>query len=570
MPELEKALAPVRRRVRRAMAWRSAAFGLLAGCLAAAVWVGLDWFRVAYADWPRLGAAALGGALLGSAVGWLRRIPSAALARSVDLRAGLQDRTATATAGLEGEFGQAVARDATERLQNVKPEELYPIRFGRLQAAAVASLAVVAALFTLGNSPAVRGPKTPAERAELQKAGAAVERVAKPLAERPKQGKLAAGDRKLATDMGRLGQDLQQGRLSKEEALRSANKLAEQAEKQARQHAEEAKGEFAKAETAVQKLQQAQLDRAGANLDELKGLELTQQQRDFIEQQRVEQGWQNERSAAESKALDQMGLSESARQLAQLSPEQREQLRQAVRERQEQLQQQLREMEGMPEAERRALERELREMQELMESIQLSEKAQKALEELMKSPEAQQLREKLQEMQQQAERQAQGQQIDPEQLRQTMEQIEKLAEQLDDPAVKAAVKEAMKRAAEELESGKMSAEAAARMMAALGLGSGTGSQDRFADTGKVVKSEKEMETKGTTRKTGVRGQWGEQGEEYSVEIKAPTRLGSKSSVPYRKVLPSYKRAAESAIERNAVPREHEKRVKEYFDALGKG
>jgi hypothetical protein len=567
---LEQALGPVRRRVRWVTAWRGAALGLIVGSLAAVAWVALDWMRLADADWVGLAAVAAAGTAVGALAGGLRRLPMAALARSVDIRARLQDRTASAASGGSGEFADALAADATGRLADVRPRDLYPIRFGRLQSAGLATAVLAGALFALGNSPVVRGPKSPQERAELKKAGATVQRVAKPLADRPKKGKLADGDRKLATDLQRLGKELESGKVTKQEALRAANKLAEQAERQAQGHAKEAAREIAKADTALKALQEAQLDRAGAQLEGFRDLQLSEEQREFIERERVEQGWKNGRSAQENQSLDQMGLSESARQLAQLSPEQREALRKAVSERQAELQERLRQAEGMSAEQRQAAERELQEMKDLMESLKLSEEALKSLQELMASPEAQRLRELLQKMQQSAQQQAQGQTQDPEEARELMRQAQQLAEQLKDPAVREAVRQALRRAAEELESGKLSAEAAAQMMAALGMSPGAGSQDQFADTGKVVQSDKEMKTAGKTIKTGVRGQWSEKGDEYSVEIKAPTRLGSKSTVPYRKVLPSYKRAAESAIERNAVPREHERRVKEYFESLGKG
>lgn len=57
--------------------------------------------------------------------------------------------------------------------------------------------------------------------------------------------------------------------------------------------------------------------------------------------------------------------------------------------------------------------------------------------------------------------------------------------------------------------------------------------------------------------------------ETYTEIKAPTSVGTRSSVPYTKVLPSYKKKAESALDRQEIPRQHQKRVKEYFESLGK-
>ncbi|MGE0001948.1 MAG: hypothetical protein AB7F50_03555 [Fimbriimonadaceae bacterium] len=583
MSEFDQSLAPFRRRLRWVGAWAGFAYGMCAGAAIAGAWVALDLARIAYADWSLLAMVVGGCAVLGAVAGALWRWDTSVVARSVDLRAGLKDRAVSAEREEGDGFIDAVRHDAAAQVAGLNPKELYPIRPRRTQAIAAIAVAAVALVFGLGNSPLVRGPKSAEERAELAKAGQAVVRVAKPLGERPKTGPLAAGDRKLASDMNRLGEDLQRGRVSREEALRTANKLADQAEKQAREHAEEAKAEFAKAQTALQKYQQSQLSEAGVDMDKLEGIELSQSQMDFIEKERVEQGWKNERSASESQSLDQMGLNESAKALAELSPEQREQLRQAASERMAELQAQIDKMDALPPEQRKAMEqqraearRQMEEMQDLMKSLEMSEEVEKALRELAQSPEAQELAKKLQEMQEMAQQQAEGEQMDPEQLKQMAEQMKELAEQLKNPAVREAMKEMMKKALEEMETGQMSRESAQQMAAALGMmqqmqgGNGKGSQDQFADTGKVVRSENEMETKGKTTKTGVRGEWGKDGKEYNVELKAPTQVGSKSTVPYRKVLPGYKKAAESAVDRKQVPREHEKRVKEYFDSLGKG
>ena len=59
------------------------------------------------------------------------------------------------------------------------------------------------------------------------------------------------------------------------------------------------------------------------------------------------------------------------------------------------------------------------------------------------------------------------------------------------------------------------------------------------------------------------------GMEMTFEIKAPTFKGTKTSVAYQNVLPSYSKKAESAINRNEIPKEHQQRVKRYFESLKK-
>lgn len=69
----------------------------------------------------------------------------------------------------------------------------------------------------------------------------------------------------------------------------------------------------------------------------------------------------------------------------------------------------------------------------------------------------------------------------------------------------------------------------------------------------------------------MRGERAEQGkEERYIEIKAPTKPGDRASVPYLKVLPKYKKAAEKALKRSEIPKAHEKRVRDYFDSLSGG
>ena len=93
----------------------------------------------------------------------------------------------------------------------------------------------------------------------------------------------------------------------------------------------------------------------------------------------------------------------------------------------------------------------------------------------------------------------------------------------------------------------------------------------FKDTGVVNKSKDRQESKGNTSITQIKGDRDETkpGETY-IEIKGPTMVGNRSSVAYTKDVLSAKKKAEQAIGRQKIPKEHEKRVKEYFDSLAKG
>ena len=93
----------------------------------------------------------------------------------------------------------------------------------------------------------------------------------------------------------------------------------------------------------------------------------------------------------------------------------------------------------------------------------------------------------------------------------------------------------------------------------------------YQGEGENFKRDDPMELKGKTLTVGVTGKRDEnRGTDSYSEIKAPTKVGSRTSVPYSKVLPGYKRAAESAMNKNKVPAKHKKRVKDYFDSLSGG
>lgn len=103
-------------------------------------------------------------------------------------------------------------------------------------------------------------------------------------------------------------------------------------------------------------------------------------------------------------------------------------------------------------------------------------------------------------------------------------------------------------------------------------GAGGPSKDLFfANTGRVHKSEAPEASQGKTSLTSITGQRDDtkKGETY-VEIKGPTMVGARSSISYTKDVLSAKKKAEQAIDRKRIPKEHEKRVRQYFDSLTSG
>lgn len=593
MNEIEPQLRRYGRRVRLMRAYRGLAVGLCFGGLAAMVWAVLDLARIAYTDWRGLGLLALAGLVVGTLVGLVLPTDPASLAASIDRRANLKDRLTTAmeTPPTDSTFTGVQAQDAAESVAELKPSKLYPVRFGHWQWAGLIALVLPACVFLLGNSPAVRGPKSQAERAELKEMGQKVERVASPLEKPVGAITVPDGQKKLGAEMNRFAKELQEGRLNKEEALRKANNLAEKAEDEAKTRADEARKKTEEAETALGKFQKMKLDEAGIAAEEFEKTNLSPSEQLALEQVMKDQGFQSPKSKFTDKERGVTGVSQTAEKLAQLSPEQQEQLRQAVAKRQAEIQKEIDRVDKLPEAERKKLEQEraelqkqMQEMQKVSDALKLSEETKRALRELMNSEEAKKLREALQKMHQKSQQMSQqGKPMTKEEMEQLQQQIEELAQALKDPKLREQVLKQMQEALKQLESGQMSAEGMQSMMQSMGLtpdqsGGGDpngdpsiGSDNNFADTGKVNKSEHEMETKGKGTPTRVAGQWNDKkGDQWSVTIKAPTQVGNRSSVPYQNVLPSYRKSAEKALSSGKIPREKEKRVKEYFDSLSGG
>lgn len=96
-------------------------------------------------------------------------------------------------------------------------------------------------------------------------------------------------------------------------------------------------------------------------------------------------------------------------------------------------------------------------------------------------------------------------------------------------------------------------------------------QDNFyKNLGTVPQSEDEKDIKATPDARMVTGQRREEGDEAYIEIKGPATVGNRSSTPYMKVLPKYKKRAEEALGKQKIPPEHQSRVKEYFKSLQGG
>ncbi|MBC8064595.1 MAG: hypothetical protein H7Y17_07180 [Chlorobia bacterium] len=585
------------RRVRLVRAWRGLTLGACAGALASVVWAGLDWMRVSYTEWSWMGMVVGVSALIGIFVGYFARIPAKALSDSIDRRGGLEDRLKTSleVAGAN-QFESALHEDASEKVGRLKPKDLYPVRVGKLQGGTVALALLASAIFLLGNSPILLPPDVRKEREELKKLGESVERIAKPLTEHNKPENLTDAEKRVAEEMRKLQRDLMKSKIDKEETMQKANELAKQTKEIVKERAELTTQNIEKAESALEKLQKAELEKAGLKMDPemMQALHEMNQDRnkksepgdkDKTDQQKFDKSMQ--KLNQEQKALEQkqQKLQDQKAELQKqmdklstemknpnLSPEQQKAL--------EEMQKKISEM-------MKKMEKELAEIQKAIDKIMKNKEIQELIRKINEHPKMKELQElaaklaanaKMGEMGEMPELSKEDIEAMKEKLKEAEKAMKELAKELADPA---AMEEFMQQLKEALENMDQLEINAGMCIACLGLfnlplpGFGMPSPSNpidymGVDTGKINKNENGKEGQGKTTLTQIKGQRQKNGEETYIEIKGPTTVGNRSGVKYTKVLPSYKKKAEEAMNKKTIPKQHEKRVREYFESLTNG
>jgi hypothetical protein len=129
--------------------------------------------------------------------------------------------------------------------------------------------------------------------------------------------------------------------------------------------------------------------------------------------------------------------------------------------------------------------------------------------------------------------------------------------------------EELKKALEECEGACIGAGLGLSLLG-LAPGSGVSQDNAFANTGSVKKTKDEQDISATSKENGVSGQRRESGKETHIEIIGPSAAGERTKTPYTSVLPKYKRTAESAINKQKIPKSQQKRVREYFESISGG
>jgi hypothetical protein len=553
--DLSQQLKGYARRLRLVRAWRGLAVGLAVGAALCLVLAVLDFSGAIYSEWNVLAMVASVSAIVGGLAGFLLKVSPSSLARSVDRRAELRDRLVTSCETVDDNaFLEPLREDAMSHLERVHPASVYPFRFGKWQVGALALSAFAAAIFLLGNTPILLTDKQRQELAELQREGAKVERVVRQNLDDPDLAKqMSEEERKMANELLRLKRDLDKRRLTKEEALQRANEIASKAEELMKDRLDSAKQSLGSSETALDKLRKEAMEKAGMKTSDVGMMKLSDQERsaqmDALQKQ-LQHGQQQMNSLQ-----SQLDALQSKMQKANLSDAERRELAKL----QSQLEKELEE-----------LNKNSAKNAARLKDLALSKEAQDVFRKMMQNPLYKKLQELASKMAKNMEAaEASGRpELTKEQLEQMRKELEELAKQLKDDKAMKAYLEALIKAMEEGQQMTLDS----RIGAGLRLpipGAGAPSDDVYAgDSGQINKLDKSVPGRGKTSATMVTGKRDEsKGREAYIEIKAPTSVGTRTSVPYRQVLPSYRKKAEAALDRKEIPKEHQKRVREYFESL---
>jgi chemotaxis protein histidine kinase CheA len=569
MNNLSSQLKSFERRVRFVRAWRGLAMGACFGAGLSTVWATLDWRSVVYTEWLWMGILTVCSAAVGAIVAGLLRVSTDQLAQSVDRRAHLEDRLATAQerSGELTAFDAALAADAHEKLATIQPNRLYPIRLGRWHAAALSLAVAASAIFILGNTPIVLTEQGRKDREDLKKQGQTVQRVVKENFETPDaKAEMSDAEKKLADQLRRFDRDLEKAHMSKEEALQKSNELSQKAEDLMKSAAKGSEQSLAQAETARQQLEKASLEKAGLDNVTPQMAEMPDGLRDAQMNEAKKEG---ERIQNSLEALKRQ-LAEIQKKLENKNLSAKE--RKALEEQKKALENKI-----------NSLSSDKKKNADLQKALELSKAAQEVFRKLMSDPLYKQVLELQKKLIQNSKAGQPGSESPPltEAEREAIKKkLEELAAKLkDEKAMKAylqALIDALKRAKE---MGRCRGAGLGLGMGLPGLGGsslqqapagpGAPSEDIWmGESGHIHRLDKPEASRGTTTTDVIHGEQQQgTGPQAYVEIRAPSTVGNRTSVPYKDVLPSYEKKAESAMNRQQIPKEHQKRVKDYFDSL---
>ncbi len=560
-------LSPFRRRIRALYALRGLWLGVLVSGIAAVVWSLLDFKGVAYTEWPWLVALVLAGAAVGVLIGWFRKPSDNAVAQSIDRRAALKDRLSTALElGEDDEYAAEVQRDALEKITTTDPKTIFPARWGWLQNSGLGTAGVAFLIFALSSSSLLNLSANPAEKEEMKKEAARLENLKKAMFDDGAKKKSISPDlQALQKDLMRLQKDYEKARIDPKQAMIKKEELAKDAAELAKQKATEALDDIKKGGSALEKMEKAELEKAGLKDVNMSDVHLDQGEFD----QKMKDAEERADSAKQevNKAQQKMDSLSQKMQNLNLSEAEKKELEKQMAEAKKALE---------------VAKKELSELEKQLANMKLSQEARDILAKLQNDPLMKEIQKELERLRKKMKEAAKGEEdnmwkpkLTKEQMAEMRRKIEEFLKSLkDDKAREEYLKQLLEALKKAEELGQCQG-----IGAGLGLGLGMGmggngpgpdNDTMLFDSGVVNKSDPiQGKGKGTPTFAPTERDPMRPGPEMTFEIKAPTFKGTRSSVPYEKVLPSYKQKAESALKKQDIPKQHQARVKRYFDSLSK-
>lgn len=550
---------PFRRRIKTLLAVEGAFIGLGVGSVVGIIWAILDWRGIAYLEWKQLGILLTASSVLFALIWTFRRIDDLSVARSIDRRAKLKDRLGTsAEIGKEDtSFADELISDANTHLANLKPRSVYPLRFKRIHLLAVVAALLGAGVLFLSNTTLFLPKETLAAKDSMQKEAKRLEELRKAIFDDKTEKEstnpeLAA----LQKDLQRLQKDYEKAKMDPKEAMLRSEELAKKADELAKKMGEQDLDQVKQAESMMDKMEREALQKAGLEKADMDSVHMSEN--DF--NQKMNAAQQNAKDAQSKVDELQKKLDSLKAQLNKpgLDAKAKQDLQKQIEKTEKEL----------AEAQKNA-----QQAQKDIESMQLSKEAREVLQKIYNDPLWKEIQEAAAKIKQEAKEGAQSgrPKLSKEEREKLQKEMEELLKQLADDDFR---KEYLKKLLEALKNAKSMGQCSGLGIGlSLGIGGpgpGPDNDTMITDTGKV-RTDKPTQGKGSatpvfapTERDNTRP-----GLEMTYEIKAPTFKGTKSSVPYQNVLPSYSKKAESALGQNQIPKEHQQRVKRYFESLKK-
>lgn len=559
-----KKFQPFKRRIKLLRGFEGAFYGLAVASIVGIVWVILDWKAVIYFEWLPFAILVASCVVIGTTLRLFGAVDDLSVARSIDRRAKLKDRLGT-SAELESEdgvFSQLLAEDANSHLDTLKPQTLYPFKLRRFHFMVLAGLGFTIASVFLMNTKVFLPKDVLADKESMQKESKRLEELRKAIFDdKTTKESISPELMALQKDLQKLQKDYEKARIDPKEAMLRAEELAKKADELAKNTAQQSLDDVQKAESMKEKMEKEALKNAGLEKANFEDVKMSQE--DF--NQKMDSAQQRNQDA-QSK-VDELQKKLDALKAQMNKPGMDEK---AKKELQDQI--------NKTEKELAEAKKNAEQAQKDFEAMQLSKEAREALNKIYNDPLWKQIQEAAAKLKQDAEQKAGqkgGKKLTKEEREELRKKMEEFLKQMADEDFR---KEYLKKLLESLKAGTCSGQCTGLGMGlGLGLGLGQGNPSpgpdndtMISDTGHVNKGKPEQgKGKGNAIYAPTERDNTRPGLEMTFEIKAPTFKGTKSSVPYQKVLPSYTKKAESALSQNEIPKEHQQRVKRYFESLKK-